>query len=388
MAKEVDLSQHRPKNPPQQQDDDSTIPPPAKPVPGVTSGRPPLPTGKAVVRGNPVRLTEQERRQLEHIGWKEGQPIPQNMARIIAEAEADAEADVAEAAKRPPVDPSTPPLEVETVQIGSLPPEKQDEYQGKIQQALAEEAAAQAQQERQQQTAATPEVARKVMSARQLPETEPAKPKTKAVNPKAAQQTEPSQPRSREPLEESVAPVDFCPHCKWDLSLPDIPEPDYADRQLFLQSLLGLKPFVKDYDLVGGQIKITFRTLTRGEIDAIYSQAFREQQDGKIVTPQDFYERVNRLRLMLQLQKLESTVFSHDLPDGLTKETSPNADCHWKFSDDETEPLLRVEEFILESVLPTESLNRVVQQTCGRFNRAVSKMEALIDNPDFWKATE
>ena len=169
--------------------------------------------------------------------------------------------------------------------------------------------------------------------------------------------------------------------------MPDIPEPDVVERQAFVQSVLGLKPFPKQYSLLGGAVRVTFRTLTAQEIDAVYAHAFSERQTSELQTTEDFWERINRLRMFLQLAKVESSAFQHNLPEGLSKETNSSATSYWEEAGDVGLVFKKMEDRILSEVMPTESMNRMVTNTCGRFNRLVSKMEAMVDRSDFWSET-
>jgi hypothetical protein len=172
----------------------------------------------------------------------------------------------------------------------------------------------------------------------------------------------------------------------WDLQVPDNTAPTDLDKQSYLQSLLGDKPYLKEYVLLGGSLTITFRTLTTREIDACFKQAYAARTAGKVDSMADFYELVQRFKLYLQLVRVKSTEFDHELPDGLSVETNPNAETFWEFPEGEpVEPLLEVEKYIFKNVLKTDTLSRLTNVRCAHFNRLVSKLEVLTDNPDFWK---
>jgi len=182
-----------------------------------------------------------------------------------------------------------------------------------------------------------------------------------------------------------------CPHCGWDLSAPAIPEPSYGEKQAFLQSILGQKPFLKDYVLLGGAVRARFRTLTTPEIDTVFKQVLWERQQGMIATVEDYWEKINRYRLYLQLSRLEGKQpegFLHDLPDGYTREANPGAVSFWKFEcPPEQTGLPLIENWLIANVLRTESLQRVINNQCSQFNRLVARLEALVDNSDFWSKT-
>jgi hypothetical protein len=380
------------------------IPPPARMPAGITSGTPPLPPGRVVQVRDPKTLTPKERQALERIGWEEGSPIPTAAAPAIRAAQAEVAADIAVAKQQLAVDPSTPPTVLKTVNLEDLPPEQQSKYNQIIDDAMRQELVNQAATE----AAAPPKPSILDNRTRYLDLGEPARVArpapafvppgqvaaaatagvaagvTAAINPKAQQAT--SEPVVADPVD-PVAPHTDCPHCGWDLRLPDIPEPETEEKQAFLQSVLGQKPYCKEYPLMGGALTAVFRTLTQREIDACFQQCYRERDQGKITTGVDFFTRLNRFRLYLQLQRLRSSNFDHDMPDGLSIYHAPQAATCWQSADGAVVTLEQVEDCVLKEVLRTETLCRVAQQSCDRFNRLTAKMEGMVDNTDFWKAT-
>jgi hypothetical protein len=186
-------------------------------------------------------------------------------------------------------------------------------------------------------------------------------------------------------------PHENCPHCGWDLKSPTVQEPSYDEKMGFLQSVLGQRTFVNQYEIFGGAVTVRFRTLTTKEMDVIYSQVFHEREAGIVTTVQDYWEKVNRYRLYLQLVYLAAKdgSFTHQLPYGYSEDTNPHAESYYEFEPETPDGtfLAKVENHILENVLRTESIQRTTNTLCARFNRLLSKLEALVDNSDFWKAT-
>lgn len=191
-----------------------------------------------------------------------------------------------------------------------------------------------------------------------------------------------------------------CNHCGWDQANPVIPEPEANDKLIFLQAIIGQKVFSKRYSLFDGNLRVTFRSLTVKEIDSLYSEAFKAQKAGVIETASDYYEYLNRQRLFLQLVGLSSnnSALHITLPDGYTRETNSTANTYWDefliknklWSDEDSTNqslMLKVQDYILTHVLKTEHLQRVVNLTCINFNKLVAKLEANVDNENFWKAT-
>lgn len=405
MPKEIDLTKRKKMPPPTPEQlqavtsggSHMSTPPPAKPVPGVT-GTIPLPVGQ------PIKIqssyTEKERQALRQAGVSETQAIPGNMADILAQASQMAVRD-ATVDLPLPVDPRTLPLKANTINTSTMTPEQRALVNKNVQEALALEQRRHDEAVEQQRQAQLPESVQTALGLAQSI-TNRTQSSFDVVDDRATTKNSPaatvapsSEPGSDEavgikPSETGANVVTHCPHCEWPMDIPDIPEPEYVEKMSFLQSILGQKNYNKEYPLFGGVIKVIFRTLTTQEIDTVYKQVYRERVLGQLPTEPDFWERINRLRLYLQLQTIKSSEFLHDLPDGLSVETNPHATSHWKFDNlpPEETVLPYIEAHILEAVLPTESLNRIVTQTCNRFNRLVAKMEALVDNSDFWQKTE
>jgi hypothetical protein len=359
MAKSIDLKAGKP--------GPMSSPPPASPpvevrpeikLPGL-KGQAPLPIGKVTAVPNP-HLKPAELEKLKSLGYQEGDPLPADIASLVAQLEADALADVA-ADHSPDVDPATPPLDPQTVDIESLTPAKQAEFRDKVKEMIAKQpvpAPASAKP--------LPEVAKKVAAARNVDEPAPA--------------------IEEEPASTGATAHTHCQHCGWDQRMDDIPEPPYKEKVAFQQTLLlGDKPYSKDYHLMGDKLMLRFRTLTLPEIDAIYAQVTRERKRGDISTDMDSLEKINRYRLFLQLQVVSAGTRLIELPEGLDTETNPNAASHWQ---GEGELLPQVANYVNTQVLTSESLMRMAQRTCQMFNRLVSRLEAMADNSDFWRETE
>ena len=191
----------------------------------------------------------------------------------------------------------------------------------------------------------------------------------------------------------------LCVHCGWDQARPPIAEPDGVDKLVFLKAILGQKLFEKQFTLLGGSLRIKFRSLTVREIDELYAEAFQQSKQGRVNNPADFYETINRHRLFLQLASLQAAenILHISLPDGLTVQTNPDAKQHWESflaTKQAQEPgnadkslLLRVQDYMLTHVLKTESMHRLAAITCNQFNQYVAKLEACVDDPNFWNAT-
>lgn len=296
----------------------------------------------------------------------------------------------------PPVPLDTPPLKVETVDLRSLPAERQQQILRGVQEMTNKPKApvqpvtmaSQAVPGWRPPGQAAPEIRPQPVQVQSQPV---AAPETGDVIEVPAPASPPETPAADRLNTLGGPTITHCPHCYWELARPDIPEPSYAEKQAFLQSVLGQKPFMKSYNLLGGELQVCFRTLTTRELDEIYAQTVSERQRGKVLYAEDQWEQVNRYRSYLQLAFVRSSAFEHDLPDGYSRETNPHAQAYWEFDPDDLagEPtaLPLIEKHLLEHVLVTETFQRTVSRQLAAFNRLVAKLEGLVDNHDFWKRT-
>lgn len=403
----------------------------------------PLPEGMvsaATIPGNVrpgANLTEFEKTALKNfVGWTEesGQALP-----ATPEGRKALHAAIAAARDKPiNLDTTRPPLQVTTVDIETLPPEKQAQLQATMQAIVMGENARAAQVNAATRSpvkggAAVDAAATQAVTAFKTAQAAkagvpqsvivppvpafPAQEQTYHVPKPAsvpapqptpvpvAQPTPVPQPIPKPaatpqsvPSETGAANVTLttCPHCAWDLSLPDTVEPSHETKLEFLGCLLGDKPFTQDYPLFNGEVLVTLRTVTTRELDTIYQQTHTELLDGKIKTQDDFLETINRYRLMLQIRKITSPstmAMNVDLPDGYSKSKNGYASGFWVTEDREAEfsptetGLPAIEEYMMTNVLKSETLFRVTSVACRQFNRLVAKLEGMADNSDFWKPT-
>lgn len=403
MPKEINLGTTKPTQPTKEELlARVTSKPQAKkiPVPPQQKGLPPgsslpLPTGKIISAAMPSGMSAAEREALDAIGWTPDVPIPTHMAEILERERVRRVSEAEEIIL--PVDPNAIPVKPpQTKDFNKLSPEEQKRILNLMRQSYDEE---KKQYEEKQRLAS--------VSTKNIPGLEQALGQVAAAEAKQQVKQEPIvDDRGAEPKAEEIpqatesstgadVKLSICPHCNWDLQEPDIAEPAYKDKMVFLHALLGQKPYIKEYELFGGHVLATFRTLTTSEIDVIYKQAWRDRETQKILTEIDHWERINRYRLFLQLSSLKSSGsdgFSYDLPDGLSKETNPNCEATWNIGENVLHPmdtpLPLIEEWLVQNVLRTEALFRVVNFQCSQFNRLVARLEALADNSDFWKQTE
>lgn len=390
MAKSVSLAGDRPDKPTQEElmarATGQKKPAPGLPTPPPAAGvrgKPPIPKGVPVFTPDPNSLTEVERQALNDIKWKPGEQVTGNIADILAAVKGDADAEKAAELDRLAASAPTQ-AKYAPVDASSLSPDKQAEVHRRMQETMAAVANEQKFKEEQRAGIGMPESVRDALKVADAPH---------------GIEVEDDRPQRRQRAAEPAEPTDTgvttahpgnCPHCGWDQTVTDDIEVADGDKTVFLQSVLGEKAFTKEYDLFGGKVNVTFRTLTGKEIDKVYAQVFHEKRLGEIMTDMDFYERVNRYRLFLQIQSLRSNSFHHDFPEGFTRETNDTAATFYELPDDRPEGetgLREVERYVVKTALKTELISNMVVNQCRLFNRLAAKLQAMADNPDFWQAT-
>ncbi|KKN18963.1 hypothetical protein LCGC14_0950480 [marine sediment metagenome] len=82
-----------------------------------------------------------------------------------------------------------------------------------------------------------------------------------------------------DPLDEAAAPTD-------------------DDKREFIRCLLGDQPYVKEYELFNGMIKIRLRDLSPAQEDQLFAEMAIAQRNGKIETEDDWDLMLDRLRMV------------------------------------------------------------------------------------------
>lgn len=370
----------------------------------------PLPVGRPVAV-NAATLTPKERADLEAIGWKPGMAIPSNLAEWIDKAKKEA---TDPNLMPPPTDPATAPLKMpEIIDIKDLPESKRLELEQVLQQAelqrkqMQQEAASMPQQPAQgvaEAIRAAEGGARRIEIDDDV-SNQPPKPPQKPVpdlNKPIRQQLQEKQDYARaqeeyaaaqaqaaeskpepgtsttpQPVAETAPERKQCPNCSWDLNSDDVIDISDQDRQNFLAATLGGKPFQKVFEMLGGSLQITIRSLQYAEVDACYRQCYDDRNNNQIANTNDFIEQLNRYRLCLQLVEIRSGEDLIRFPESLEA---------WGGTGDH-QSLPAIFEQVFGDALKSETMTRMVTKCMARFNRVLARLEANCDNENFWKAT-
>jgi hypothetical protein len=324
-----------------------------------------LPQGKLI---KPNMVTEDERRVLEAGGWKDGDPVPDNLADFLAQQQ---EQMTNPDLMPPPVAPNTPPVNYQEVDIDDLSPEEREHTKQAIASVLK---GAKAFSEDQEEFAKFAGHDPSVLEAAKLAGG------TVAVNDLDNSEYDTGVPKP-EPVEETPHdhedPEERCARCGWPRDKEDVIEVTEGDKDLFLQAILGGKQFHKTIELYSGKLKLIIRTLTPAEHDACWRQVTIDWGSGRVKNLVDQGEMLTRYRAVLQVVAIS----------GLDRPVSfPSNMEDWKAlcEDNDGKDTFLVEAIhAFENALVSESLNRMVVGSVSDFNMLVTKMEANSVNPDF-----
>lgn len=320
----------------------------------------PLPAGKIVTKG--LKLTDKERETLLAAGWREDDPVPENMAAILTQATEDMNVATGkmlpELAKRPAL--AMP----DAVDIDDLPDERRSVVEQALQFAKQQMAADDAMPPRKTGLlGSNTKIVDDRRSVREMPIRQP------TFNEPPPQPAEPVATPDAGARDLTI----YCAHCGWDQKQPDPTEPSNMDKRGFLQAVLGDGRFIKQYSLFDNKLIVVYRTLTAQESEHCWSAL---QAANQTMTHNDIYQKIIEYRLACGLESVT-------LAGGGTT-TIPTLDEFLAEGVD----LLEIVERIRKEIIKYEPLWRVTGVTFTKFQRLVEKMEARAADPNFWKATE
>ncbi len=332
------------------------------------SGNPPIPVGQPMVIKS---LGPGEKEVLEAAGWKEGDPVPNNIADIANKAKEDA-ANVSQLP--PPIDLTTPPLKMpEETKLEDLPHEEQERYMGIMQDALssAKEETSRLETLQSSQVDGAGEGVNEAIQAAMSPGSDI------VVEDDTDSSTYAGTEVSKDEKNEGV---ESCPRCAWRLDVEDTIQPTEQDKSDFLQSILGLQPYYKIYPLFGDSLYVTVRSLQPTELDACFRQLFMDTKEERIMTAVDEAETLARYRTCLQVYKVHGGQINFQFPKGIDE---------WEVTKDEdATKLIKIWKDYNSKVNKSEILHRSIMSVVGEFNQLVAKLESNSRNPDFWKAID
>lgn len=362
MAPKLDLRTKQPVAPP--------------PVAAGFAGLPPVPgNGLPLPVGQPLKLSPDEEAQLAQLGWAPGQPVP-DVAAAIEQVRRDA-------AMAPLPDPNMPRVSIPAeIRVEDMTPEARAAVMRNMTTMIEADKRLGAMQRYQTDDPSSPDVnnaIEKLVGGQADFEVTiggPRPPATPNDTPPTPAESPPDQMLTAAPAQVYVC--DNCNHSSKD----DTIEVTDDDRRNFLAMLVGGAPrFLKEYSLFGGNLIVTFKSLTQAELDMAVQQAGCDDRDGLVPNLGEFMRRSQNYEMTLAIHSLKTPVKNTpfaEIGDVAVDEMVPGQKMQT--------PLKAYGPYVMEAI-GSASLLRVINANYNRFYALMRRMEANMHNADFWKGT-
>lgn len=181
-----------------------------------------------------------------------------------------------------------------------------------------------------------------------------------------------------------------CPKCGFKLDSPVFTEPTEKDKRDFLRSILSKSRFTKTFGILGGSIRVTFRSPEVTESDDVSVQLRRELAEAGNFDPRFLYIRALRLNMAVCLQDISfvdgDKVIDHkkyptadatSYPEKTEKGKTPTTIC------------TRAHDsiFAIGGPLGSYALYNALYAEYRKFDHLHEVLVSRSDDPDFWTAT-
>lgn len=182
---------------------------------------------------------------------------------------------------------------------------------------------------------------------------------------------------------EPMVLLPFCPRCGWDMRQKYDVDVTTTDKEDFVATLLGNTRFKRKYELLGGRLCITMRSLLAEESKMIYRQLVADQQANRVTNQTEWFTQMLEYRLACSLESTadKSGRLLQVVPELSEMPKPANADVL-------DTPVLSLYEFVNTKVLAQEVLKRMVGAHLREFQRLVEALEAMALEPSFWNGIE
>jgi hypothetical protein len=337
------------------------------------AGQLPLPSGTV------LNLSPSEKAQLEALNWKEGDPVP-NVAQLLAEMQQDV---------RLPLDPTTPMLPPpRSVDIRDLSPEQQASLRDGVAVMLENDRQLSALQGQHVDTPSSPDINKQIDQLMQggggsrfavpqppAPQSQTSREPVPATVPVPEVATDANATQST-----SVAYPDICTNCNHDPVADPIEVID-ADKFDFITMLVSGAPFIKEYELFGGRMFVSFRSLSQRELDTAISQAGCDSRDGLLPTQGEFFRVIQNYEMSLSLCQIRTpggqvVAFPRSLDAIDVDPPEPTAKFQTKLKD--------YAPYVMRQIQSASAL-RLITLLYTRFYTLIRRLEENSLTPDFWQ---
>lgn len=338
-------------------------------------------------------VSEHTRRQLESVGWKVGDPIPGDLGERLQQAQQMLTADVP--LQDLPIAAGWKPVNTSFVDITSLPAEKQKEiadylaaYKKETEQAaVAAEARAAAEKDLPPGISGADReaVLRQMQLSDQMANERSQQSyviddRVSDVSAAASPVELPTGVVDEPPSAAATAPpVHICKRCNWPSDIPFEVKPTDDDKRVFLIAMLGNTRFRKAYQLLGGMMAATFRSLSSRETMLLHAHLGEMVRSSQSAGQVEYIANMAEFRLVMSLESIVTAAgVMYEAPDVFT----------WaKDNKVEVDILPRFRDYMYEKVV-NEPVRIVIGETHQAFQRLVGLLETQASSEDFWKGIE
>lgn len=313
------------------------------------------------------------KKTLEQFGWKEGDAIPAELGQLMLSMKETM--------------PASTRIDV-LVDKEKMKPEQVEKVTEMLK---AAKAFAKAKKDRQELDAQTATMAPGVAEAyTQFVEEAPqiiddraevaAQPDNKETpQPSPAPENDVEDTRAAESVPDLLPVTTFCPRCGWDMRNKFDVVPTDRDKEDFLATLLGGTRFKKRYELFGGKVVVTFRSVLAEENKLIYRQLVQDQQNGTVNTEAEWFVQLMDYRLACSLDTITDK-------NGKVLSSVPELDMAASTKD--KTGLVEQLDMINKNILAQEATRRLVGMHLRQFQRLIEAIEAMAVEPSFWNGIE
>jgi len=168
----------------------------------------------------------------------------------------------------------------------------------------------------------------------------------------------------------------MCPMCGWDQAVRNVVEPTQEDKDEFVVAAVSGERFKKVYPCYGGRLKITVRSRTYAETEAVMEFVTRWRKAEEIDTANAIIFKTYAYQALFSLEKIEFE--GKDAVEYPPLSTEVPADG-------EESALEKVEKKIKEDF--SDITWQSVQNAARHFDQLVSFLTLRAHDPNFWSRT-
>ena len=300
--------------------------------------------------------SDDTKRQLRAVGWTEGDPLPPNFGEALAAIRDEVAQETAKAyAELPEKMAGYVPPTNKIVDITTLPPAKQAEIRDWLAGYRSDVATLAAPQ---------PEIQQPPVQA----------PVQQAPQPAA----QPTQPAAQPVAEAGSNTPTHCARCQWPVNSPFNIVATEQDKQQFLISILSGESYQKQYDLLGGTVRLRLRSLSIPESTAINLQLGYMVRAGIISGNLEYGLHNMLFRTVLGVEELKagiSVLYTRTPLETFAASRQPAGE-HPTVLPEYTEAVTKA--------LKSEPVVQIVNKTYREFQRLVELLEEKTGESAFW----